>query len=352
MSTYYEIADRQIRQIRRDFERSHGLPVGYLDTDSIQMPQSLFDNKAYEKLLEEARAQIEVKPLLANSYVTKVLCDGTNKNNSIIKTGETKMAIFDRNEKKVPEEWVWVEGYKGTDKTLGCRGYQYEMHNVHTMPKGEEIVECRSGFHFCIELKRVFDYYNIENGNRFFRVRAEVKKSDLDKYYEQYKIETNAAYPDSVVIGDPIGKGIGSKDKLAARSIEFLYELTPDDIFKGSKGENWSKEDKLLAMQMGIETVQTAHSVRELVELGYSEPFAWYIKGLGRTEVAKAVASQKDLSMDMKAMLIMREGGRADDSSSYWNASRDLAQAMASSAVSVARAANSMSAFSSIGRRF
>lgn len=261
------------------------------------------------------------------------------------------MAIFDRNEKKVPEEWVWVEGYKGTDKTLGCRGYQYEMHNVHTMPKGEEIVECRNGFHFCIELKRVFDYYGIENGNRFFRVRAEVKKSDLDKYYEQYKIETNAAYPDSVVIGDPIGKGIGSKDKLAARSIEFLYELTPDDIFKGSKGENWSREDKLLAMQLGMPQVSAIHDVKDLVELGYSESFAWYIRGIHRTEIAKAVASQKDLSMDMKAMIIINEGGRADDSNGCWSAIRDASAAMAANAVSAAHASNAMNMLRSIGRR-
>jgi len=320
--------EKLIRQIRREFERSYGLPVGYLDTDSIR----------------------------ASDYSMKIVDQFNNVNlkqyiNYNFGTGETKMAIFDRNEKKVPEEWVWVEGYKGTDKTLGCRGYQYEMHNVHTMPKGEEISECRSGFHFCIELKRVFDYYNIEKGNRFFRVRAEVKKSDLDKYYEKYKIDTNAAYPDSVVIGEPIDKGIGSKDKLAARSIEFLYELTPDDIFKGSKCENWSHEDKLLAIQVGIEQVQELHEVRELVELGYSEPFAWYIRGIHRTEVAKAVASQKDLSMDIKAMLITKSGHESDDGNHYWAAIKDMSAAMTSYAVSAGSAANAMSAFSAVGRR-
>lgn len=278
--------------------------LGRDDLRIVQCPE-------YRLLIEEARSQLEIKPLLTNSYVTKVLCDGTNKNNSIIKTGEGKMAIFDRNEKKVPEEWVWVEGYKGTDKTLGCRGYQYEMHYVHTMPKGEEISECRNGFHFCIELKNVFDYYNIKNGNRFFRVRAEVKKSDFDKYYEKYKIETNTAYPDSVIIGAPIN-GIGGSDKLAARSIEFLYELTPDDIFKAYKnGEysGWSLEDKKLAMEISVPEVLKMHDLAELEELGYSKPFAAYLIMNGLYGPAKAVGSQKDLSMDMKVMAIFSHIG-------------------------------------------
>lgn len=254
-------------------------------------------------------------------------------------TGETNMAILDRNEKKVPEEWVWVEGYKGTDKTLGCRGYQYEMYNVHTMPKGEEISECRNGFHFCIELKNVFDYYNIKNGNRFFRVRAEVKKSDLDKYYEKYKIETNAAYPNSVTIGDPI-KGLGGGDKLAARSIEFLYELTPDDIFKAYKnGEysGWSLEDKKLAMETNIPDVRRMHDLAELEELGYSKPFAAYLIMNGMFEKAKLVGSQKDLSMDMKVMVIFSHVG--SDMGSYSSGYRN------------AMSLHAMDMVSSIGRR-
>ena len=27
----------------------------------------------------------------------------------------------------IENEWVWVEGYKGTDKDMCCRGYQYEL---------------------------------------------------------------------------------------------------------------------------------------------------------------------------------------------------------------------------------
>ena len=34
----------------------------------------------------------------------------------------------EKDEKKESEEWVWVNGYKGTDKDMKCRDFQYEMH--------------------------------------------------------------------------------------------------------------------------------------------------------------------------------------------------------------------------------
>ena len=46
------------------------------------------------------------------------------------------------------EEWIWVTGYKGTDKDMKCRDYQYELGKQHDMPEGTDITMCYSGFHF------------------------------------------------------------------------------------------------------------------------------------------------------------------------------------------------------------
>ena len=85
-------------------------------------------------------------------------------------------------EPKPQEEWVWVDGYKGTDKDMKCRDFQYELHKVYDMPEDAEIVECSSGFHLCLEKEHVFRFYDIGKGNRFFKVKALVCRSDYESY--------------------------------------------------------------------------------------------------------------------------------------------------------------------------
>ena len=63
------------------------------------------------------------------------------------------------------EEWVWVTGYKGTDRDMKCRNYQYEMGKLHQMPEDEVIVDCASGFHLCLNMNDVAKYYEIGNGH-------------------------------------------------------------------------------------------------------------------------------------------------------------------------------------------
>lgn len=58
---------------------------------------------------------------------------------------------------KTPEEeWVWVTGYKGTDRDMKCKNdCQFEIGKKFDMPEGEDAVLCDSGFHFCPKLKDV-----------------------------------------------------------------------------------------------------------------------------------------------------------------------------------------------------
>ena len=61
-----------------------------------------------------------------------------------------------------------MKGYKGTDKDMKCRGYQYELGKTYKHKGDVEI--CMSGFHFCRNLSDVFYFYDNNNGNRFFEV--------------------------------------------------------------------------------------------------------------------------------------------------------------------------------------
>ena len=191
----------------------------------------------------------------------------------------------DEEKNERPEEWIWVDGYKGTDENMKCRGYQFTLGSKYDMPEDAEIRNCHSGFHLCKELKDVFRYYEIGKGHRFFKVSALVRKSDSEKYGKTTFFER--------------------QDKLASKSILFTRELTPDEVFAHTEHADWSEEEKKEAMRTSIDAVKSARKVKTLVDLGYSEPFAKYVINQGYYDAAVAVSSQTDLSMDMKIVAIL-----------------------------------------------
>ena len=78
-----------------------------------------------------------------------------------------------------------MKGYKGFNKGLVCRGYQFGEHQTHETEKAEI---CKRGFHFCKEPFNVLDYYGFVNDkaevNEFAEVEAldETKTDDNKKY--------------------------------------------------------------------------------------------------------------------------------------------------------------------------
>lgn len=206
------------------------------------------------------------------------------------------------------DEWIWVEGYKATDKDMMCRGYQYTMGELHNMPNEVDIKECESGFHLCKKLKDVFHYYQIGDGNRFFKVRALVRKSHYERYgkdTEEY-LEHLKRRNENMFITHFWGQRV--YDKMVAKSIIFDEELTPDEILCYSVHNclEWEEKYKLLALQIGTDLAFKRLQADTLVELGYSDTFARYIVNEGMYETAKSVGSQSDLSMDMKCWLIFK----------------------------------------------
>jgi hypothetical protein len=222
---------------------------------------------------------------------------------------------------KTLDEWIWVEGYKATKKDMTCNKYQYMMGVRHDMPEGAEIKECESGFHFCRDLKDVFGYYGIEKGHRFFKVRALVRKKDYEEYGKPVNDPTTGPF------GVYFGYVPTIKNKLTSKSIEFLSELTVDEILTafGVDITEWTDEDKSMAMEKGTKEVYKVRKVRELMELGYSDLMSKHIVySLDKYEMAKVLMSQTDISMDTRIMLLFDNDANSDTKIWWDNKSFDL----------------------------
>ena len=232
------------------------------------------------------------------------LCDATSKGENEMNIKETLNKIYGKsaatnapikdditqedimNATKVveEEEWIWVKGFKGTDKNMQCKGnYQYELGRFFDMNSGDDVELCYSGFHFCKNLENVFRYYGIGDGNRFFEVEALVKKSDWDTYDE----------------------------KDAAKSIHFIRELTVDEVFEAVTNKDvleWTEDWKKRAIETSIQSVRMEIREFELCAAGYSPAFSKYIaRDTSRYKRAIAMASLPDVSMDVKVMAIFMD---------------------------------------------
>lgn len=211
-------------------------------------------------------------------------------------TVDTKMSV-----KTEPEEWVWVEGFKGTNKDMKCRDYQFELNKQANMPEGAEIRECQSGFHLCLKLGDVFSYYGVENGNRFFKVRALVRAKDIGLNHEKMMSMSTSLFE-------------SEKDKLTSKSIIFLEEIGIDDIFTAYMRKypfweacaGWTTEEKELGRQKSLNFIVSLKKVAELEALGFSKPFAEYAVANDYYHYAKAAGSQEGLGMDMKVLTMFK----------------------------------------------
>ena len=111
-----------------------------------------------------------------------------------------------------------MKGYKGMNADMTCRGMKYEVGKTYYAYGKVEV--CSNGLHFCQRLIDVFDYYLMNETNRFFEVEAEGvietdgKKSATNKLVitrELEAIEINrTAYGNGG--GNGYGYGYGNGD--------------------------------------------------------------------------------------------------------------------------------------------
>ena len=100
-----------------------------------------------------------------------------------------------------------MRGYKGFEKDLSCRGFQYEVGK--TYEADEPIELCVSGFHFCESLASCFRFYDPlkQDGLRFCEVES---------------------------CGDTIESS--AEDKIVTEKITIIRELSPIEVYRALYG--------------------------------------------------------------------------------------------------------------------
>lgn len=190
--------------------------------------------------------------------------------------------------KTVTDEWVWVQAYKGTDKDMKCRDMQYEMGTVYEFDGDVEV--CEKGYHCCAKINRVFHYYDIGNGNRFFKVRALVRKRDAERGYS--------------------GHGYLSihTDKYVAKKIEFIEEIEDAELFEIVDVSRYVKGEKYykVAREEDLETAYKHYMCDELVG-NYPKEVIDYLRetcNKYQLEMAVKIANAPHMSLDTKYAII------------------------------------------------
>ena len=84
-----------------------------------------------------------------------------------------------------------MKGFKGFNKDLKCRGFQYEVGKSY---EEEEAKICNRGFHFCENPHDVFNYYYPGEGNKFCEIEAdevsgEISEDDSKRVSKKIKIK-------------------------------------------------------------------------------------------------------------------------------------------------------------------
>ena len=148
-----------------------------------------------------------------------------------------------------------IASYKGFEKDLSCRGFQYEIGKEYK--QDGKIIPCNNGFHACENPLDVLDYYN-KIDNRF----CEVEQSGTTVKKKDKTVSSN------IKIKAEIGF-----DGLFKAGIEYLKKLTIlDKVVKGAKDASAESGDDVQIGSSG--DYAKIGSSGDLAQIGSSGDFA------------------------------------------------------------------------------
>ena len=146
-----------------------------------------------------------------------------------------------------------IKSYKGFDKNLKCRDFQYEIGKEYEMD--EEIKMCNRGFHACESPFEVFDHYSMI-GSRFCEVEQDgnISKEDRGTKICSSKIKIKA----ELKLADMINLGV-----------EWLKEITSPEKIKTSMKDNSSGNNAQIGSSGNYAKIGSSGNYAKIGSSGY-----------------------------------------------------------------------------------
>ena len=146
-----------------------------------------------------------------------------------------------------------IKSYKGFDKNLKCRDFQYEIGKEYEMDG--EIRVCNRGFHACESPFEVFDHYSMI-GSRFCEVEQDgnISKEDRGTKICSSKIKIKA----ELKLADMINLGV-----------EWLKEITSPEKIKTSIKDNSSGDDAQIGSSGNYAQIGSSGNYAKIGSSGY-----------------------------------------------------------------------------------
>lgn len=122
-----------------------------------------------------------------------------------------------------------MKGYKGFDKNLCCRGFQYEVGKTYEME--EPPILCKQGFHFALGFSTVegyyplIDYFELYNDDAIYGCGRRAIPYFLGNRYCEIE-----------AIGEIVSADLGPP-KLATNKIRIVREQSKEEVY--NKIEYW-----------------------------------------------------------------------------------------------------------------
>lgn len=138
-----------------------------------------------------------------------------------------------------------IIAYKGFDKDLKCRGFQYEVGKEYSLPDGEKPEMCSTGFHACESPLEVLDYYFMDDNANLSRFCEVEQSGELSKEENttkvassKIKIKEEIKFAGLIKLGIEWLKENTSPEKVDVKSKSSLNDRGGDSAQIGSSGDS------------------------------------------------------------------------------------------------------------------
>ena len=149
-----------------------------------------------------------------------------------------------------------VIAYKGFDKGLKCRDFQFEIGKTYT--HDGSVKACASGFHSCENPFDVWSYYGPADGNRFALIEAsgEISRHGDDSKLASAKLSVNVEL---------------TLPEFIKRGVKYLLSLTKDVVADVSAASGYASQ---LAASGNASQLAASGDASKLAASGYASKLA------------------------------------------------------------------------------